>query len=312
VVEVFDGARRVTFRLPLGIDHVHCYLLRGGDERWTLVDTGLGLPGAQARWATALAALDAPVARVVITHFHPDHLGAAAEVAALTGAPVFQGRVDREQSQQVWEEPGSLERGSEHMRANGMPDPDVDSLRAASLELAGWVHPPADPVPLEPGDDIGGWEVLLLPGHADGHLALRRGGVLVAGDAILGEITPNVGLWPECRPDPLADYLRSLERVIELAPRVVLPGHGPVIDDPRGRAGSIIEHHRERLDHAERALDSTPRNGYELSLELFPGDLAPTLRRFALAESLAHLERLVREGRAARIERGGRPLYAAA
>jgi glyoxylase-like metal-dependent hydrolase (beta-lactamase superfamily II) len=312
VVELLDGVHRVTFALPLGIDHVHCYLLRDPGGGWTLVDTGLGQPGAEERWAALLADLDAPVVRIVITHFHPDHIGAAADVAGLTGAPVFQGRVDRDQSRQVWEEPASLERGSEHMRANGMPEPEVEALRAASAALAAWVHPPADAVLLEPGDDIGGWEVLHLPGHADGHLALRGGAVLVAGDAILGHITPNVGLWPDCRPDPLADYVASLERVAELSPQIALAGHGPPIEDPRGRARAIIQHHRERLHHTEATLGSTPRNGYEISHELFPGNLGPPLRRFALAESLAHLERLVREGRAARVEDGGRPVYIAA
>jgi glyoxylase-like metal-dependent hydrolase (beta-lactamase superfamily II) len=311
-MELPDGVRRVTFRLPLGIDHVHCYLLRGDDGRWTLVDTGLGLPDAGRRWAAVLAGLDAPVARIVITHFHPDHVGAAAEVAELTGAPVYQGRVDGEQSRQVWKEPGSVQRGSEHMRAHGMPVREVAALGAASRALAAWVHPPVDPLPLDPGDDVGGWHVLHLPGHADGHLALHRGDVLVAGDAILAEITPNIGLWPACSPDPLADYVGSLERIIELAPHIALAGHGPPMDDPRGRARALIEHHRHRLVEAERTLGEAPRSGYDVSLELFPGELSAPLRRFALAESLAHLERLVREGRAARLDAGGRPLYAAA
>jgi glyoxylase-like metal-dependent hydrolase (beta-lactamase superfamily II) len=309
-MSLLDGVRRVTFRLPLGIDHVHCYLLRDGEGAWTLVDTGLGLPGAEERWAPILDALGGPLERIVITHFHPDHVGGAADVAALSGATVWQGRIDREQSRRVWTDPAALERGLEHTRSNGMPDDDIDSLRAVSAALAAWVHPPADPEPLEPGERIAGWEVLHLPGHADGHLALRRGDVLVAGDAILGEITPNVGVWPECRPDPLADYLGSLERVIELAPRVAFAGHGAPIEDPAGRARTIIQHHRERLDRAAHALADEPQNGYELSLKLFPDDLPPPLRRFALAESLAHLERLVHEGRAARLEQGGRPAYA--
>ena len=65
-----------------------------------------------------------------------------------------------------------------------------------------------DPEPLGPGEQLDGWEVLHLPGHADGHLALLRDGILVAGDTLLGSITPNVGLYPDSRPDPLADYLR--------------------------------------------------------------------------------------------------------
>jgi len=81
---------------------VHAYLLPG-EGGWTIVDTGLGLPDARDRWAAELAALDgAPVGRIVVTHFHPDHVGAASDLAELTGAPVSQGRVDYAQCALVW------------------------------------------------------------------------------------------------------------------------------------------------------------------------------------------------------------------
>ncbi len=123
---------------------------------------------------------------------------------------------------------------------------------------------------------------------------------MIAGDHLLPRITPAVGLYPESRPDPLGDYVASLERVVELAPRLALPGHGDPIADPAGRAREIVEHHRDRLDEAVAALAGAPRTGYELSYDLFPDDRGPGQRRFAVAETLSHLERLVVEGRAAR------------
>ena len=78
--------------------------------------------------------------------------------------------------------------------------------------------------------------------------------MLIAGDHLLPRITPAVGLYPESRPDPLGDYIASLERVAELAPRLALPGHGDPIDDPAGRAREIVEHHRARLEETEAAL----------------------------------------------------------
>jgi len=142
--------------------------------------------------------------------------------------------------------------------------------------------------------------VLELPGHADGHLGFLRDGVLIGGDHLLRRITPAVGLYPESRPDPLGDYLASLERTIELAPRIVYPGHGEPIEDAATRARELIEHHRLRLDEHEASLSSEPRTAYEISLDVFGRELAPTQRRFAVAETLSHLERLAREGRAAR------------
>jgi glyoxylase-like metal-dependent hydrolase (beta-lactamase superfamily II) len=301
VEELLDGVRRVTFPLPLGIDHVHCYLLRG-DDGWTVVDTGLGVSDARERWTSVLGALDAPVARVVITHFHPDHVGAAADVAELTGAPVLQGREDYGQCVRVWGESRDPRRLADYMLRHGLPRDQVPRILDESDALASLVRFARDPEPLDPGRRVDGWEVLSLPGHADGHIGLLRDGLLVAGDALLAGISPNVGLYPESRPDPLADYLASLEQVIELAPRVAYAGHRESIEDPPGRARALIEHHRERLEATLRTIAEAPRNAYEVSLLLFPDPLHPTLRRFALAEARAHLERLVHAGRAGRVD----------
>jgi glyoxylase-like metal-dependent hydrolase (beta-lactamase superfamily II) len=309
VIEVAEGIRRLTFPLPFGIDHVHCYLVRQSDGSYMLVDAGLGLPGAAARWARVLAGLDGPIERVVVTHFHPDHVGDSGPVAMLASAPVFQGRADYEQCRRTWGEERSPERYARHALAHGLPPAEVEELRRDSDGIASLVHAAPDPEPLEPGDALDGWQVLHLPGHADGHLALLRDGILLAGDAILARISPAIGFYPDGRPDPLGDYLGTLERIVELAPVVALTGHHEPIADPAGRARELIEHHRERLDATRAALTDTPRSGYEVSLALFGPDLTPTLRRFALAESLAHLERLVREERARRVEEEGRVLY---
>jgi glyoxylase-like metal-dependent hydrolase (beta-lactamase superfamily II) len=298
VDELPDGIRRLTFPLPMGIRHVHCYLLPGADG-WTLVDTGLGLPGAEARWETVLRSLDAPVVRIVVTHFHPDHAGGGEDAQTLTGASVLQGATDYEQCERVWGRPDWSERLTEYLSGNGLPEAVADELRHESRTFAPFIRFARDPEPLAEGDEVDGWRVLELPGHADGHICLLRDGVLVAGDHLLGAITPTVGLYPESRPDPLGDYLGSLQRTIELAPKLALPGHGEPISDPLSRAREIVDHHRWRLDETATALGPEPRTGYEVSLKLFGENLDASARRFALAETLAHLERLVYEGRAA-------------
>lgn len=309
VEEVAPGILRLTFPLPLGIDHVHCYFLAGRTGGWTIVDTAITLPGARERWESALASLDEPVERVFVTHFHPDHVGGSELVAQLTGAPVLQGRVDYEYCERAWGHAQSRERSVEHLREQGMPREEAETVGEHHDLLSAAVLFRRDPQLVDPGDQVGDWEAMHLPGHADGHLALVRDVMLVAGDALLGDVTSNVGIYPGSRPDPLGDYLDSLERIEALRPQLAFPGHGEVIRDPAARAREIAEHHRERLDLAVAALDSRPRTAYDVSLELFPDRLPPSVRRMALAETLAHLEHLALRGRVERVRADGTRAY---
>jgi glyoxylase-like metal-dependent hydrolase (beta-lactamase superfamily II) len=299
MVEVEQGVRRITFALPLGIDHVHCYLLRSSSGGWILVDTGLGTRDPEAKWRPVLDELDAPIEQIVVTHMHPDHVGGARDVQELTGAPVLQGREDYQQCIEAWGH-RDPERFVAYWSSHGMPRPTIDGITRESEQLLAAVHWVEGPQLLDEGDDVDGWRVEVLRGHADGHVVLLRDGVMIAGDTILGGITPTIGLYPNSRPDPLGDYLQTLDRIEELAPRVAYTGHRDAVLDPPARAREIRGHHAERLSNAQHALDGKPLSGYDVSLALWPGDLPPALRRFATAESLAHLERLVHEGRAAR------------
>ena len=85
MVEVEEGLYRVTFSLPLGIDHVHCYLVRSSNGGFILVDTGLGSRDPEKRWRPVLDELDAPVEAIVVTHMHPDHVGGARDIAGADG-----------------------------------------------------------------------------------------------------------------------------------------------------------------------------------------------------------------------------------
>ena len=116
---------------------------------------------------------------------------------------------------------------------------------------------------------------------------------------LLTPITPRSAL-SESRPDPLGDYLESLEFVAGLAPRTSYGEHGVTVADPAARCAVIADHHAERLYRTEAALGREPRSGYDVSHDLFGSTLPPIQRRFAVAEALSHLERLVVLGRARR------------
>jgi len=303
VTPLGEGVHQVTLPLPWALDHVHCYALEDPDG-WTLVDCGLGTPENARRWGKALAELGSPrVIRIVVTHYHPDHVGASGALQELTGADeVVQGRDDWELTKAAWMRPadGSFEA---YLRRHGMPEEEASE--SARDEGALPVHP-AEPTRLaEEGDaiEIAGerFAILVLPGHADGHIVLHgeRSGRMLGGDVLLHDITPNVGRWEDTKPDPLGRYLATLARIAELEPARVYPGHKRVIDDPAARAREIAAHHAVRLDVHLDGLRLGAETAYEVGLHVWGGGLGFHERRFALVEAISHLERLELEGRAA-------------
>jgi glyoxylase-like metal-dependent hydrolase (beta-lactamase superfamily II) len=310
VTEITPGLLRITQPLPWALDHVHCYALVDEDGAWTIIDTGLGSPGTLRRWQTVLAAHGDPaVRRLVVTHYHPDHLGAAAAMTALTApGDVIQGSLDAELSEISW---GNMDAGAfrEFLLSHGMPDDLAEASTAAELRLP--VQPASPTVLVGEGDEIevGGttFVVLLLPGHADGHIALldRAGGRLFGGDVMLMKITPNIGRWPDTAVDPLGRYFGTLDRLAELSPAIVFPGHHEPIIDVGGRIAEMRAHHAERLDVAERALHEGARSAFEVAQRIWPpGNLGLHEQRFALVEALAHVEHLESHGRARQVEPG--------
>jgi glyoxylase-like metal-dependent hydrolase (beta-lactamase superfamily II) len=295
-VPVEEGISRLTLPLPTGPQHVHCYLAGG-----TLFDTGLGLGSVP--WSSA------GIERIAITHFHPDHVGGAEAAAAETGAAVYQGGLDYAQCERVWGSDDWPERMAAWFVKHGVPEAVSNDLIAQGHAFAPFIRYAIDPELLYEGSELDGWQVIELPGHADGHLGFLRDGVLISGDHLLRPISPAVGLYPDSRPDPLGDYLGSLERTVELGPRIVYPGHGDPIEDAALRAHELIEHHRQRLDETAASLGAEGRTAYEISLDLFGPELGATQRRFAVAETLSHLERLVREDRARRAGDDGAVSY---
>jgi glyoxylase-like metal-dependent hydrolase (beta-lactamase superfamily II) len=302
IVDLGGGAHRVTLPLPWALDHVHCYAL-AAPEGWTLIDAGLGTPGTLRRWAGALERLGSPrVHRLVITHYHPDHVGGSAQLAELVEPDeVVHGRLDWALCEGAWRG-YDFEQVFEHMRANGMPEAMAreasDDERDQRVRLA-------DPTRLvDEGDAIAigdeAFRVLHLPGHADGHIALlgEESGRLFGGDVILATISPNVGRWEDTAFDPLGRYFATLERLAELDPVVAYGGHRAPIEDVPARAREIRAMHDERLDVALGALRDGGETAMDVAAVIWPDGHGMHERRFALVEALAHLERLVADGRA--------------
>ncbi|HWI62909.1 MAG TPA: MBL fold metallo-hydrolase [Symbiobacteriaceae bacterium] len=308
--EVAPGIYLVPIPIPIPLKFVNCYLCRG-PAGWTLVDTGFHDDLARAAWPEAFAALGIrpqEIDQILITHYHPDHLGAAGWLQQLTGAPAYLHEPELRQVELFWGQGMHAQAAALHQffAAFGMPEETAAAIARHHIEQWQIVQPLPELRPLPTGSRfrIGAadYEVLWLPGHSDGLSVFwdAASGILVAGDMLLDKITPNVSLWPDCRPNPLEDYLDSLRRVEGLGARLALTGHRNVITDVSARAAAIREHHGERLARME-ALCTGGATAWEVCEQVFPpATLTIHQIRFAMSETLAHLVYMEKAGRLVR------------
>lgn len=142
-------------------------------------------------------------------------------------------------------------------------------------------------------------QAVFTPGHAPDHLAfwLAEDRVLFTGDLILGRGSSMV-TYPE---GDVAAYLRSLERVAALEPRLLFPGHWDPVEDGPGKIAEYRAHRLERERLVIEGLRQGPGTPAQLTERVYAAELAqnPGLRRGAEMTLRAHLRKLVDEGRVA-------------
>lgn len=142
---------------------------------------------------------------------------------------------------------------------------------------------------------IGGHPLRALhtPGHAADHLAflLENDHVLFSGDLIVGEGTVVIG-----RDGELDEYLDSLRSLLPLNLRLILPGHGPAITDPRARVEEYIAHRLDRENQILDALNHGASTTAEIVAEVY-AEIDPRLHPVAAQSVDAHLRKLIRESR---------------
>lgn len=241
------------------------------------------------------------VAAVLVTHHHADHYGLADRIRNESGAWVAMHTRDAEvlaslpTNQVTWER-----RVIEQVTAHGFP---VDQARAAAAEmqLGRFVGRglPDRRLHNDQTIEVGGVELRAVwtPGHTPGHSCFhapeRR--VLFSGDHVLPRITPQIAaLATDTADDPLADYLRSLERLQRVAVDEILPAHEYRFRGLGSRLDALAAHHTERLNELGAAVRSHPgATAWELCTALSwsrPWEaFSPQSQRFALGETLAHL-----------------------
>lgn len=209
------------------------WLLLGREP--ALVDAGTGL--AEHVDAVAAALDGAPLARVLITHWHPDHV---------SGLPALKER---------WR-------------------------KLVVVESAG------SPVPA--GDGV--LEIVPTPGHSPDHLCFYD---REAGDVYCGDLARRGGtiVIPARKGGDLRAYLASLQRIKELAPRRLLPGHGPIVDDPIGLIDEYLAHRAQREQQILQAMLEGARTIDAIVRRVYPA-LPASLSEAAADSVRAHLAKL--------------------
>jgi glyoxylase-like metal-dependent hydrolase (beta-lactamase superfamily II) len=310
--EIAPGVLWLRLPLPMALDHVNVYALDDGDG-WTIIDTGIDSGKTRALWSEILAGPLAgkPVARVVVSHHHPDHVGLAGWFQA-QGAELVVTRtawlLARMLTLDVHDRP--VPQTLDFWRGAGM---DAERLGKRATERPFNFADMVAPIPLgftriSDGDTItmGGrdWVVRTGEGHAPEQATFWSvtDNLVLGADQLLASISPNLGVYAtEPMADPVAGWIASTQSFQPHArdDHLVLPGHKLPFTGLPFRLNQMIDNHHEALarlaDHL--AQPSTATECFAPLFRRIPGEAEYGL---ALVEAVAHLNHLLHAGRITR------------
>jgi glyoxylase-like metal-dependent hydrolase (beta-lactamase superfamily II) len=311
--EILPNLWRIKIPLPqTPLKYLNSYVIKG-PERSLVIDTGLNHDSCLQAMHEGLAAAGVNPQRLdfFITHLHADHFGLVSRLAKASSRVYFN-RPEKELIE-TWE---GFEPMIRYAARNGFPEPD---LRAALAQHPGrkyasqWIP---ELQALDDGDEICAgsyrFRCVATPGHTQGHTCLYEAErkVLLAGDHLLIDITPNIQCWSEGQ-NPLASYMASLDKVSQLDVVQVLPGHRRLFTHFRRRIEELKRHHARRLEEVYAILSSGARTAYEVASRMHWDIDCENWKKFPVAqkwfatgEALAHLHYLEHRGRVRRTVRG--------
>lgn len=315
---VLPGVYRLRLPLPWpGVPHGNAWAVKAGDGV-VLFDTGIHGPGSMANTERAMEMCGLrieDVRLIVCTHAHSDHYGQAATIIERSGAELWM-HPNWEHARQWAEDPqGTLLRRLEIARQSGVPEEPLRRYAAEHADhdsgIAAIVEPDRTLLPgVVVQTDLGPWTVHETPGHAPSHVCLFQPDhrLLISGDHLLGRISLYFDYG--YTPDPVGEFLRSLDVVEALDARLCLAGHGRTFTDVHAHIQANRELVSERLSSMRGVLAAAagePLTPFEILPRVYGDGLPAPLAQWLLTETLAMLTHLQAAGQATRIARGGEP-----
>jgi len=309
VIDVAPGLRWMRLPLPYRLDHVNIYLIEDGGG-WAVLDTGLGTDDCRAGWE---AALEGPLAgqrltRMIVTHYHPDHVGLAGWLGKRFDLPLSMPRPEYLYSLALQHAPGDL--GAEMHRPfflrHGLSSTVTELVLSRGHEyLLRTTGVPTTYHRLQNGDvlRIGSREFRVITGggHAleQAMLYCPTDKLFLVADQVIAKISPNVSVHAmEPDLDALGIYLRSLRSLRETVASdvLVLPGHGLPFHGLHTRIDALIAHHGERCGVIARACRERALSVAEILPFVFDRALDEHQTGFAFGEVLAHVNHMLSRG----------------
>lgn len=316
IEEVRPDFYRMEIPLPGNpLKSINSYVIKS--ERNLMIDTGMNRRACREAMDAGLKQLKVNLANTdfFITHLHADHFGLVGSLATETSKVYF----NRPDAARIYA--GAWDEMVGFAGLNGFPQ---DELQAALQNHPGYKYATEREWPLtllNDGDVLtaGNYrlECVQTPGHTRGHMCLYEPAqkILLSGDHILIDITPNIQLWSDTE-NPLEEYLASLDKVYQMDIALVLPGHRRIMRDCRGRIEELKLHHRRRAEEVLAILNEGPRNAYQVasgmtwdiqadSWEEFP----VSQKWFATGEALSHLRYLEEREKVSKEKVDGTTVY---
>lgn len=310
IIEVAPGILWARLPLPFSLDHVNVYLIEDGGG-FAVLDTGIGNTRTKEVWEAIFAGPLAgrSLTRVIVTHFHPDHIGLAGWFVERFNLPLQMSQTDYLMGLNLHLDPGALD--AEPFRQfyirHGL---DAHTTGRVVTQGHGYLKMLTG-LPSTFGRLIAGeqlrigrreFSVFSGGGHAPEQLMFYCGAenLFLSADQVLAFISPNVSVWAvDPEGDPLAIYLRSLDSLRAALPddALLLPGHQLPFYGLHTRIRELEQHHEKRCLAIIESCRAAPRSAAEVVPVLFHRALDPHQMGFAFSEVLAHVNYLLRQGR---------------